>query len=377
MRHSKQTPRRVAPPGKEAGKQLVHRLDGSQDLDTAAVSTPLDAAVELRIGILLWPRFPLLSLAGLCDALRHAADLGDQSRQLRCSWSVLGRPGSRITASSGVEIPVQEALDTGTRFDYIAVIGGLLPFMDDVEPHYLAFLRRADEAGIPLIGICTGTFALARMGLMKDQLACIHPFHVDDWKRMFPKARFATNCDYVFDGQRISCAGGVSIIELATELIRVHCGPDRAAKVVHQMTVSQRSSSHIARRHALGYASADSEKLRQAIILMEKNLSIPLEIGVIARLVNSSSRQLERVFLAETGASPSEFYRNSRLKYGRWLLTTTDSTVNDIAFECGFSDAAHFIRHFQQCYGVAPGRLRKALTGSARVPSRGAETKPS
>lgn len=331
-------------------------------LDAAADRSPRNDPVELSIGILLWPRFPLLSLAGLCDALRHAADLGDQSRQVRCTWSVLGLPGTRITASSGVEIPVQEALQSDKKFDYIAVIGGLLPFMDRVEPHYLDFLRQVDEAGTPIIGICTGTFALAGMGLMKDKLACIHPFHVEDWKRLFPKERFATNCDYVFDGKRISCAGGVSIIELATELIRIHCGPDRAAKVVHQMTVSQRSSSsHIARRHALGYASADSEKLRQAIILMEKNLSIPLEIGVIAKLVNSSSRQLERVFLAETGASPSEFYRNSRLKYGRWLLTTTDSTVNDIAFECGFSDAAHFIRHFQQCYGVAPGRLRKAL----------------
>lgn len=342
--------------GEGAGGHLVDRLD------VATGRNAQDGAVELRIGILLWPRFPLLSLAGLCDALRHAADVGDQSRQVRCSWSVLGLPGTSITASSGVEIPVQEALRPGKKFDYIAVIGGLLPFMDSVEPQYLDFLRQVDDAGTPLIGICTGTFALAGLGLMKGKLACVHPFHVDDWKRMFPKERFTTNCDHVFDGNRISCAGGVSIIELAAELIRIHCGPDRAAKVVHQMTVSQRSSSsHIARRHALGYASVDNEKLRQAIVLMEKNLSTPLEIGVIARLVDASTRQLERVFLAETGASPSEFYRNSRLKYGRWLLTTTDSTVNDIAFECGFSDAAHFIRHFQQCYGVAPGRLRKAL----------------
>lgn len=342
--------------GEADSGDLIHRLDAATGRHAQ------DGAVELRIGILLWPRFPLLSLAGLCDALRHAADVGDQSRQVRCSWSVLGIPGTSITASSGVEIPVQEALRPSEKFDYVAVIGGLLPFMATVDRRYLDYLRQVDAAGTPLIGICTGTFALAGAGLMKGKLACVHPFHVDDWKRMFPKERYTTNCDYVFDGNRISCAGGMSIIELAAELIRIHCGPDRAAKVVHQMTVSQRSSSsHIARRHALGYASVDSEKLRQAIVLMEKNLSTPLEIGVIARLVDSSTRQLERVFLAETGASPSEFYRNSRLKYGRWLLTTTDSTVNDIAFECGFSDAAHFIRHFQQCYGVAPGRLRKAL----------------
>ncbi len=34
---------------------------------------------ELSVGIVLWPRFPLLSLSGLTDALRHAADTGDQS----------------------------------------------------------------------------------------------------------------------------------------------------------------------------------------------------------------------------------------------------------------------------------------------------------
>lgn len=340
---------------------MVERLD-----DASTRSVARAEGVELRIGILLWPRFPLLSLAGLCDALRHAADVGDQSRQVRCTWTVLGVPGTPVQASCGVEIPVQESLASGGRFDYVAVIGGLLPFIDTADRRYIDFLREADAAGVPLIGICTGSFVLARHGLMGGKVACVHPFHVDDWKKMFPKLAHATHSDYVFDGNRVTCAGGVSIIELAAELIRIHCGPDRAAKVVHQMTVSHRSSSsHVSRRHALGYSSADNEKLRQAIVLMEKNLTTPLEIGVIARLVDSSSRQLERVFLAETGASPSQFYRDSRLKYGRWLLTTTDSAVSEIAYECGFADASHFIRHFQQQYGVAPGKLRRALLAEA------------
>ena len=86
-----------------------------------------------------------------------------------------------------------------------------------------------------------------------------------------------------------------------------------------------------------------------------------MNLAVIAKLIRSSSRQLERVFLAETNMSPSEFYRNSRLKYGRWILASTDSPISAIAYECGFADASHFIRHFQQLYGVSPGRLRKAL----------------
>lgn len=317
---------------------------------------------ELRIGIVLWPTFPLLSLAGLSDALRHAADMGDRSRQVRCTWRVLGIEGESVRASSGIEVPVQEPFSSSFEFDYLAIIGGLLPQIDRVPARYPRYLKQAAEAGVPLIGICTGSFVLARHGLMNERVACVHPFHVDDWKAMFPGHAFVTQADYHIDRDRITCAGGISIIELAAELTRRHCGPGTSAKVIHQMTVAPRKAiGHMARRQALGYITTEKDKLRQVVLLMEKNISPPLEIAVIARLVGSSPRQLERTFLAETGLSPSDFYRTLRLKYARWMLTTSDASINDIAFECGFADASHFIRHFQAQFGMAPGRLRRAL----------------
>jgi transcriptional regulator GlxA family with amidase domain len=366
MRHSGKTPtpvlaRRRKPVGDD-GAALVGMLDDSGD--TAGESSG-DSAVELRVGIVLWPKFPLLSLAGLCDALRHAADVGDQSRQVRCTWSVLGVPGRAVAASCGIEVPVQESLATDSRFDYIAVIGGLLPSIGDVDRRYVDFLKRVDDEGTPVIGICTGVFVLARHGLLNGKRMCVHPFHEQDWLRLHPTLPYVTHRHYHADGNRLSCAGGLSIIELAAELIRLHCGSDRSAKVIHQMTVSQKAmQTHVARRHALGYATVESDALRKAVMLMEKNISTPLEIGVIARLVDVQPKQLERVFQKETGQSPSEFYRNSRLKYGRWLLGSSDMAVSEIAFECGFADAPHFIRHFQQLYGMSPGRLRLALVST-------------
>lgn len=317
---------------------------------------------ELRIGIVLWPTFPLLSLAGLSDALRHAADMGDRSRQVRCTWRVLGLDGESVRASSGIEVPVQEPFSSSLDFDYLAVIGGLLPQIDRIPVRYPRYLKQVAQAGIPLIGICTGSFVLARHGLMDERVACVHPFHVDDWKAMFPGHAFVTHTDYHVDRDRITCAGGISVIEMAAELTRRHCGPGTSAKVVHQMTVApRRAVGQIARRQALGYITTEKDKLRQVVLLMEKNLSPPLEIGVIARLVGSSPRQLERAFLEETGLSPSDYYRTLRLKYGRWLLGTSDTSINEIAFECGFADASHFIRHFQAQFGMTPGRLRRAL----------------
>lgn len=364
MRHDTQSANR--PPARRAS--TAHAQPGGEEplewLDADLRHRAEAARPELRVGIVLWPGFPLLSLAGLCDALRHAGDLGDRSRQLRCTWRVLGLEGELVRASAGVEVPVQQAFSGSFDFDYLAVIGGLLPQIGQVPASYPRYLQDAARAGVPLIGVCTGSFVLARLGLLEGRVSCVHPFHVDDWKAMFPDHAFVTNADYHVDGDRITCAGGISVIELAAELTRRHCGPGTSAKVIHQMTVStQRAGGHRERRQALGYLTTDKDKLRKVAVLMEKNLSPPLEIGVIARLVGSTPRQLERVFLAETGFSPSDYYRTMRLNYGRWLLTTSDTSVRDIAFECGFADASHFIRHFQAQFGMPPGRLRKALSG--------------
>lgn len=321
---------------------------------------------ELAIGILLWPRFPLLSLSGLTDALRHAADIGDQSRPIRCQWKVLGEPGQRVSSSSGVDVAVDCALEQPTRFDYIVVIGGLLDQLDAAPAASVAFLREAAAAKVPLIGLCTGSFVLARHGLLEGRTACVHPYHADDWRRLFPALRFISNRDFNIDKDRITCAGGISVIELAVHLIGLHCGPDRASKVVHQMTIAKSGTGGLVdRRKALGYASIANRRLREAIMLMEKHMAEPLDIDAIATSVGSSKRQLERIFMQETRATPAQFYRGVRLRFGRWLLVNSDRQISEIAFDCGFADASHFIRHFQSAFGLSPGKLRRAFGSEA------------
>lgn len=339
------------------GRGLIERLDKLEHVPEKS-----RAGAELSMGFVLWPTFPLLSLAGFCDALRHAADLGDQSRQLRCTWKLLGVSDQSIEASCGVTVPVQAMSGTPTQFDYIVVIGGLLPNLDHVDRRYWTFLAEADAAGVPLIGLCTGSFVLAKAGFMRDRVACVHSFHYDDYLAMFPGLRVVTNADYLIDGNRITCAGGVSAIELATRLITLHCGPDRASKVIHQMTVSrQGGTSFVERRKALGYLAVDSLLLRHAIVLMEENLAAPLTVAVIAKMTGTNVRQLERVFASEMGVSPKDFYRTMRLRYARWLLLNSEKRVTAIAYECGFADSAHFIRGFKEAYGVTPGKLRQSL----------------
>jgi len=352
-----------APTARDLARNLVARLDRSKNEHGA---TATHAGAELSIGFLLWPKFPLLSLAGFCDALRHAADLGDQSRPLRCTWTIIGLHDEVIEASCGFAIPVQAEFPPPRRFDYIVAIGGLLPNLEQVDKRYWDYLQQVAAADVPLIGMCTGSFVLAQAGLMADRVACVHAFHLEDYKNRFPALRVIANSDYLIDGKRITCAGGISVIELASRLISLHCGADRASKVIHQMTVSrQGGTSFVERRRALGYLAVDDLVVRHAIVLMEENFEAPLNVSMIAKMIGISVRQLERVFLGEMRMSPQEFYRLMRLRYARWLLLNSEKRVTVVAYECGFSDSAHFIRGFKEVYGVTPGKLRTAMQTKA------------
>jgi len=54
----------------------------------SASQTPNSA--NLAVGFVLMPSFTLLPFSAFIDALRLAADEGDQSRQINCQWTVMG-----------------------------------------------------------------------------------------------------------------------------------------------------------------------------------------------------------------------------------------------------------------------------------------------
>ena len=82
---------------------------------------------DISIGILLWPTFPMMSLTGVVEPLRHAADFADNSRPLHCRWSIMGKPGVATAASCGIRVQADAPYINPTDFDYIVAIGGLLP----------------------------------------------------------------------------------------------------------------------------------------------------------------------------------------------------------------------------------------------------------
>ena len=93
---------------------------------------------------------------------------------------------------------------------------------------------------------------------------------------------------------------------------------------------------------------------------MEQHIDDELTIDNIADAVGISRRQLERLFLVETGTSPAQAYTTLRMKKARTLVLHTRASFVDIANDVGFNNASHFSRAFRRLYGISPSKVRSA-----------------
>lgn len=72
-------------------------------------------------------------------------------------------------------------------------------------------------------------------------------------------------------------------------------------------------------------------------------------------MVYISLRQLEREFKQKVGITPKQYHRIARLNdVYRRLEDNQQVEFTKIAFDCGYSDQAHFIRDFKSIMGVKP-----------------------
>ena len=327
-----------------------------------------DVKPDLKVGFVLTPAFTLLPFAGFVEALRHAADAAYRCGLIFCRWAGVAPEREPVRASCGAEITPQQRFGDPEDFDYIVVVGGLLPTCRDLPAATIDYLRLAAARSVPLIGLCTGSFILADAGLMQGRRCAVHWRHRQELVTLFPDIVAVSDETYVIDDGVITCPGGTAAIDLATELIIRHCGRARALKGLHDMVVEpHRAAHHVPRRPYEDIANCGDPRVEQAVALMEQNISGPFGVAVLARRLDTTTRQLDRAFAERVGVAPAALWREMRLNHAHWLLLNTSRTVTQVAFECGFSDGSHFSRWFKRAYGEAPYQFRNRRRQAAAI----------
>lgn len=317
---------------------------------------------KLGVGFLLMHNFTLTAFASFVDVLRLAADEGDRSRPILCTWQVMSADRGAARSSCGVEVQPTAGMTDPAAFDYVVVVGGLLQGTPALPAAAASFLRRAATAGVPLVGVCTGSFVLCRLGLMAGRKCCVSWYHYRDFVDEFPALVPVADRLFVVDGDRITCSGGAGVATLAARLVGERLGPAAAQKALDILLVGPlRSGDSAQPAPTFDIAAAnDDGRVSRALLLMEQHIGRPVPVAAIAERVCIGVRQLERLFEARLGTSPQHAYLTLRLKHGRWMLAHTTLSAARIAAETGFSDGSHFGRAFRASYGSTPAAFRRS-----------------
>lgn len=106
----------------------------------------------------------------------------------------------------------------------------------------------------------------------------------------------------------------------------------------------------------------DNEFYARFVGLINKEMSNPdLNIDTLAAKMGIGRSQFYRKIKALTNYSPVELLRKFRLTKARELLSSTEKSISEIAYEVGFSAPAYFTRVFRELFGESPSDLRSRL----------------
>ena len=314
----------------------------------------MTAKTPTSVGFLLVPGFALMSYAAAVEPLRAANLLS--GRELYRWWHAA--PGGKpVTASNGVAILPDCGTSTERAADMVLVCAGGNPALFDDKSAF-AWLRRLARKGVTIGGISGGPYILAKAGLLGGARATLHWEHLPAFREAFPDVEVVPSL-FEIDGNRITCSGGISALDMMVALIERDHGRQLAASVgdwfLHTHIREGFGPQRMDLRYRLGVAD---EKLVAVLRAMETNLETPLARGALAHEAGVSLRQLERLFHRHVGHGIHAHYRMLRLDRARQLLRETTLPVLDVALATGFGSSSQFARAYAKTFGEPPSRTR-------------------
>lgn len=115
-----------------------------------------------------------------------------------------------------------------------------------------------------------------------------------------------------------------------------------------------RNISHTAKKN-------NSKVIENTLEYISQNLAISLSLEILAERANFSPIYFHKLFKASTGKTLHEYIEEERIKKSVELLLSTDMTLTEIAYECGFSSQSYFSYAFKRKMGIPPREYVKEI----------------
>ena len=270
------------------------------------------------------------------------------------------RPGV-VRGRSDYNLVVERGLEATEDADLVC----LSPKHDflDHDPVVLDALLAAHARGATIYAHCSGVFDIGAAGLLDGRECTTHWRYTDRLAQAFPEAKVFPDVLYCHDGNILTGAGSAAGIDASLHLMRDHFGAKVAATTARRIVVAPHRDGGQAQFITNAVPDCDAETLGPLLQWIVQNLSEDLGVEALARSSHMSARTFARRFRAETGTTPHAWVNRQRVQAAEELLERTDHSIDWIASEVGFGNAATLRHHFARVRGLSPQQYRRRFAG--------------
>ena len=273
----------------------------------------------------------------------------------------------RVRTSMGFDLQVEHGLERVAEADLVCVPA--VKGSEKVGDGVLQVLRDTVARGARVLSVCSGSFVLGEAGLLDGRDCTTHWMHAADLQARFPQARVVPEVLYVDADPVITSAGSAAGLDACLHLWRKEYGARVASMVARRMVVPPQRDGGQAQYIARPVPDCDVPTLGPLLALIVENLAEDHSVEALARRAHMSPRTFARRFRDETGVTPHAWVTRQRVLAAEELLEVSDASIERIAQEVGFGNAATMRQHFARLRGISPQGYRQSFNCSLENPA--------
>jgi transcriptional regulator GlxA family with amidase domain len=180
----------------------------------------------IHLGAVLFEGFELLDFYG---PLEMFGLLEDGAR-----ITVVAEKAGPVRSSAGPCGVAEATMAASGGFDVLLIPGGIGTRREMANPQFLAGLKRLAEASRIVATVCTGSFLLARTGLLDGRKATSNKRVFQQVKSYAPNVEWIAKARWVEDGNYFTSSGVSAGMDMALAVIARLCGRETSLQIARR-----------------------------------------------------------------------------------------------------------------------------------------------
>ncbi|PCJ72015.1 MAG: AraC family transcriptional regulator [Rhodobiaceae bacterium] len=326
-----------------------------------------------NIVILTYPGGMMLDVVGPADVFAAASQYiaatcgADLAKHDAYKVELVALEAGPLRLSNGIQMIANRSYrDVTGSVDTLILAGGSESGMHDIaqDPSFPTWLKRKANTATRLASVCTGSFLLARAGLLDGHRATTHWMSCDRLAAEHPQVSVVEDAIYVKSGSLYTSAGVSAGIDLALALVEEDFGREIAMQIARQLVLFLRRPGGQSQFSAqLAAQSVKTDKFESLLTYVTEHPETDLSVTALSSRVAMSPRNFARLFREQVGETPAKYVERARLDAARRRLEEDDDKVEAVAIATGFGTAETLRRTMKRHMAITPEAYRATFGG--------------